>query len=456
MTDLIQIGSSNFKSYSFFLVLMGFVCSTPLPMVRAQNTNVGTPSFSSNTTGTDDSAFGWKALDGNTTGSQNTALGTLALQNNTVGGNNTAAGHAALQESIIFDANHIRISNNGSRNTSFGDQAISSLVAGNDNTATGYRALLSNTWGNNNTAVGSEALRYYQGIRNTVNSSVCLGACNNTAVGTRALWGSTHYSNGSNNTAAGYEALKSNDSGTNNTADGFSALINNVAGSQNTGIGYYALLRSTGSYNISLGQQAGANLTGGDSNIYVGSIGPSSQGSETGVIRIGTKGTANGQQDHNTYIAGIYGTPISGSQVVVDASGHLGTLPPSSRRFKDDIKPMNQSSEALLSLRPVSFRYKHEVDPNNMPQFGLVAEEVEKVNPDLITRDEEGKPYSVRYDAVNAMLLNEFLKEHRKVEEQGEMIAKLEKQIETLSRGLERITAEITAPSSTHLIAGGR
>ena len=130
-------------------------------------------------------------------------------------------------------------------------------------------------------------------------------------------------------------------------------------------------------------------------------------------IRIGTK-----KNQKNTYIAGITGVTVAGGvSVIVDDSGHLGTVT-SSARFKDNVRPMDKASEAILALQPVTFRYKHDLDPEGIPQFGLVAEQVEKVNPDLVARDEQGKPYTVRYEAVNAMLLNEFLKEHRKVQEQ--------------------------------------
>jgi len=140
---------------------------------------------------------------------------------------------------------------------------------------------------------------------------------------------------------------------------------------------------------------------------------------ESNTLRIGTvKQTA-------AYIRGISGAIVaSGATVIVGTDGHLGTVV-SSARFKDGIKPMDKASEAILALKPVTFTYKHELDPDGIPQFGLVAEQVEKVNPDLVARDEQGKPYTVRYEAVNAMLLNEFLKEHKKVEEQETAITQL-------------------------------
>ncbi len=137
-----------------------------------------------------------------------------------------------------------------------------------------------------------------------------------------------------------------------------------------------------------------------------------------------------------------------GVGVIIDARGHLGTVV-SSVRFKDSVKPMDKASEAILSLKPVTFRYKHELDPDGVPQFGLLAEQVEKVNPDLVARDEQGKPYTVRYEAVNAMLLNEFLKAHRKLDEQGALIARQQKQIEALTTGLQKMSAQLEVMKPT-------
>jgi hypothetical protein len=203
-----------------------------------------------------------------------------------------------------------------------------------------------------------------------------------------------------------------------------------------------------------LGQSAGMNITGFN-NIAIGNAGVASENNK---IRIGTQGTHNG-----TFMAGIAGVPVIGTQVEVNANGKLGVTT-SSARFKEAIKPMDKLSEAILALKPVTFRYKHELDPEGIPQFGLVAEEVAKVNPDLVARDRDGKAYTVRYEAVNAMLLNEFLKEHkafleeqRKVQELEATIAQLEssaskqeanaahqqKQIEALTLGLHKVSAEL-------------
>jgi hypothetical protein len=264
---------------------------------------------------------------------------------------------------------------------------------GNGNTGEGAFALSNNTTGADNTALGSQTL-----FLNTTGNS-------NTATGFDALFANTA---GSNNIATGDHALIRNTTGNGNTANGTSALPNNTTGDENTANGDQTLSNNTtGNNNIALGSGAGFNLTTGDFNIDIGNTGVAA---EANTIRIGdTNQTA-------TFIAGISGVPVTGDPVVVDASGHLGTLA-SSARFKNEIKGMDKTSEAIFGLKPVTFRYKHEVDAKQLPQFGLVAEEVEKVDPDLVAHDAAGEIYTVRYEAVNAMLLNEFLKEHRRVEE---------------------------------------
>jgi hypothetical protein len=194
---------------------------------------------------------------------------------------------------------------------------------------------------------------------------------------------------------------------------------------------------TTGDGNVALGVLAGSNLTTGDFNIDIGNVGGPG---ESRVIRIGTQG-----EQTATYVAGISGaTATNGEAVFVRPEGKLGTVT-SSARFKDDIKPMGRASEALLRLKPVTFRYKKEIDPAGTSQVGLVAEDVEKVNPDLVVRDKEGKPYSVRYEQVNAMLLNEFLKEHRKVERLEAMVAQQRKDFEAT---VAQLTAQIQKVSA--------
>jgi hypothetical protein len=303
-------------------------------------------------------------------------------------------------------------------NTAEGTGALLSLgVNGFNKTAIGFLSLKSNTQGDFNTAVGAGALFSNRGEgQNTATGAGALfnnfGA-NNTANGAFAL-----YTNGigSGNTAMGSNALYSNRTAFANTAIGYGALFNNTGedfalGAGNTAIGFEALYNNTtGNSNIALGGYAGWNRTTGDYNIDIGNAGVAG---EANTIRIGDESVHGA-----TFIAGISGQNASGGDAVfVTNTGKLGTVNvPSSARFKDDIKPMDKASDIILALKPVTFHYKKEIDPNSLREFGLVAEEVEKVAPDLVRRDRDGKLQTVRYDAVNAMLLNEFLREHQKVE----------------------------------------
>jgi len=327
-------------------------------------------------------------------------------------------------------------------NTAEGEDALFDLDVNNstDNTAVGFDAMSLTTVTFGNTAVGSQAMEFAG------------SGSFNVAIGFEALF---QNGPGNDNTAVGASAMGLNGFGNNNTAMGNGALFFNTNGNSNTCLGFNALNNATGSSNIALGSEAGINLTTGSNNIDIGNKG---KAGESQYIRIGTKGT----QTH-TLIAGISGATVAGGVgVIIDTNGHLGTVV-SSERFKDAIEPMDKASEAILALKPVTFHYKHELDPEGIPQFGLVAEEVEKVNPDLVARDAEGKPYTVRYEAVNAMLLNEFLKEHRKNEKQEATIAELkstvaqqqkgfeaklatqEEQIETLTAGLQKVSAQVQA-----------
>src|SRR5205823_6922248 len=214
-----------------------------------------------------------------------------------------------------------------------------------------------------------------------------------------------------------------NSTGTANTANGQATLYNNTTGSGNTALGSAALYdNNTGSNNIAIGGSAGFSLTTGSNNIDIGNVGV---GGESTTIRIGAVGTHS-----NAYIAGINGVTVAaGIGVIVDSNGHLGTST-SSARYKENIQPMDKASEAILALKPVTFRYKKELDPKAIPQFGLVAEQVAKVNPALVDRDGKGEIYTVRYEAVNAMLLNEFLKEYRTVQELEATVAQQQKEIQ--------------------------
>jgi Chaperone of endosialidase len=203
-------------------------------------------------------------------------------------------------------------------------------------------------------------------------------------------------------------------------------------------MGFQALSRLTeGNENIAIGRGAGFSLTTGSSNIYIGNNGVAA---DLRTIRIGDP--IGNSRHRKTFVTGISNATVTGAPVSIAADGKLGTMP-SSRRFKDQIKPMGHASDAIFALEPVTFRYKKEVDPENAPQFGLVAEQVEKVDPKLVVRDKEGKPFSVRYDQVNAMLLNEFVKAQHELEQQEATIAEQQKQIEALTAGLQKVSAQL-------------
>jgi Chaperone of endosialidase len=354
-------------------------------------------------------AEGQDALLHLTTGVHNTAVGFLSLKTDTTGSYNTAIGSGTLR------------ANTSDANTATGTFALLNNTGGRQNTANGALALLSNTSGNVNTAVGYSAL-----VSNTVGFQ-------NTAVGDSTLGSNT---TGDNNTASGSVALSNNTTGDGNTATGSGALYNNGTGGGNTAVGASALfLNASGIVNIALGFHAG-DLTTGDNNIVIGSRGVEG---ESNTIRIGGGVFGFGPQTA-AFIAGISGTAVVGDAVVVDGNGQLGTVA-SSARFKKNIKPMDKTSEAILALTPVSFQYRS--DSKGTPQFGLIAEEVAKVNPDLVVRDRNGEIYSVRYDAVNAMLLNEFLKERKTVQELKVAFAQQQKEIAALIAHIKEQDAKI-------------
>ena len=329
-------------------------------------------------------------------------------------------------------------------NTAEGDGALFNLTTGSANTALGFEALFSNTAGGANTATGFRALRFNTsgGHSNTANGAQALyhntTGDDNVAIGSGALSDST---TGRFNTAIGSEALGFNETGNNNTAIGQSAALATTTGGSNTAIGFDALSSiTTGERNVALGDRAGSQLTGSN-NIVIGSevVGVAGQ---SNTIRIGKNITG-------TFIDGINGATASGGAAVfvVGEGGKLGTMT-SSARFKDEIKPMDKASEVILALKPVSFRYKKEVDPQRVAQFGLVAEDVEKINPDLVIRDAQGRPQTVRYEQVNAMLLNEFLKEHRKNEEQEKTIAELKSGMTALAATVKEQASQIQKVSA--------
>ncbi len=311
---------------------------------------------------------------------------------------------------FVFKDGYPFLHDDGYANTAFGRNALVDNTTGYGNTANGTGALMANTTGRYNTASGSGALF----LNNTGSYNTACGAnaldlnttgSNNTATGAYALFASTY---GQRNTASGSSALVSNSEGDENTAMGFLALSSNTTGDRNTAIGAYALSsQSTGYANIALGQNAGVNITTGKHNILIGNRGV---GSDSYAIRIG-------EFQASTFIDGIFGVTASGgSAVFVNSSNQLGTAT-SSRRYKQEIADMGDASVGLLALRPVSFRYTEEAAGNGPRpvEFGLIAEEVAGVYPDLVVYDEEGKPYSVRYHALTPMLLNELQEQHREM-----------------------------------------
>ena len=355
-----------------------------------RNTAIGGAAMFSNTAGTFNTAVGMLSLFTNTTGSSNTAMGDGALFNNTTGSFNTAIGRVALLSNTT-----------GAGNVATGAQALASNTTGDQNTAYGYQAMLDNTTGEANTGVGFGAL----GDNNI----------------------------GINNTANGHSALRSNTTGDWNTAVGRNALRENTTGINNTAIGGAALFSNTGSNNTALGASAGSGI-----------------GSANDVIAIGTSGANVSNSCFVGNIRGVTTANANAIPVLIDSAGQLGTAS-SSRRFKKEIKPMGQTSEAIHALKPVTFHYK--IDTTGRPQFGLIAEEVAETNPDLVVRDERGEIYTVRYDAVNAMLLNEFLKEHRKNEQQEATIACFERQIEALTAGLQKVSAQVETSKAAQNVA---
>jgi hypothetical protein len=295
------------------------------------------------------------------------------------------------------------------------------------NTAAGTNALFRLTDGTYNTALGAGTLQ------NDTDGQF------NTAVGTGALDGNR---SGNQNTGTGILALESNrfDNGPDNTAYGYRALDNNN-GTRNTAIGWNALVIAfEGTENIALGHSAGRDLSHSDSfNIEIGNRGFAG---ENRVLRIGDTDQVR------TFIAGVFGrTAADGLAVHVNAAGQLGIVP-SSARFKDEIKPMGKVSEAILALKPVTFRYKRELDPRGTLRFGLVAEEVEKIERDLVVRGSDGKPYTVRYDAVNAMLLNEFLKQHHRVEDLKSGVAQLKARFDKQDAKIQKVSTQLEASKS--------
>jgi len=433
------------------------------------NTASGSGALFYNRTGDHNTASGYRALSFNTIGDRNTASGSRALANNYTGFDNTASGYQALS------------SNNGSRNTASGSRALFSNTTGFDNTASGFQALYFNTTGFSNTASGVNALLFNTTGRNNTASGVSALSSNttgfdNTASGFQALYSNTTgYANtasgyrtlfsnttGFRNTASGYRTLSSNTTGYLNTASGDSVLVSNTTGSRNTASGYLALFsnttgryntasgdsalfsNTTGSRNVALGVDAGVNLTTGNDNVAIANGGTAG---ESGTIRIGTAGTQT-----RAFVAGIRGVTTGVANaipVLIDGNGQLGTVS-SSARFKEEIRDMGELTDRLLELRPVVFRYKPEVQAGERPlEYGLIAEEVAEVFPELVVYDDEGKPFTVKYHLLSAMLLNELEKlrdrHDRELEEHATELAELRGEVAELFE-LVRPEAAVASP----------
>ena len=375
-----------------FSIVLALLCMGLLPKAQA----VSPPPDGGYPGG--NTAEGQSALLSLTSGIYNTAIGLFSLTSNTEGKFNTATGAGTL------------LVNTADQNTATGAGALLSNTIGVSNTADGAFALFSNTTGNSNTAIGLNAL-----LGNTEGS-------NNTANGIAALSSNT---TGNANTANGFEALGSNTAGGGNAAAGSLALFSNTAGSNNTACGRAALSNNTsGSHNTALGNETGDSVTTANNVICIGD------------------GVSGQNVTNSCYIGNIWNQSGGTQAVYVNSDGKLGAQV-SSRRFKDEIRPMEQTSEVIYRLKPVSFRYKEEIEPTRPVGFGLIAEEVEEISPHLVTHGRDGQVNSVRYDAVNAMLLNEFLKEHRKVEQLEATIAHQQGQIEALTAGLQQVTAQV-------------
>jgi len=365
------------------------------------NTCIGTSSLSSATGSYEyNTAIGYSTLKSNTTGYQNTAAGSSALSSNTVGANNTAIGFNSLYSNTT-----------GYNNTANGSVALYYNTTGVYNMAIGMGALYSNTSGYQNTAVGAATLQF-----------------------------NTH---GVDNSATGTNALQSNTTGNSNTANGYAALRSNTTGSYNIALGYNAGLNlTTGSNNIAVGNSAGYNLTTGSNNIDIGNDGVAA---EANTIRIGTLGTQT-----KTFLAGVRGvTATGGAAVYVTSTGQLGTVT-SSRRYKEDIEPMGDVSDRLMSLQPVTFRYKEADQGGNKPiQYGLIAEDVDTVMPELVVRNADGSPETVSYHVLPSLLLNEYQKQHQKLANTEARLATLEADMEHMKQTMDRLMAAL--PQTTKL-----
>lgn len=401
-------GPSYFNTALGLDALVSGTPGTPYPVSGSRNTALGDSALSSNTSGHENTAAGALALSSNTTGFDNTAVGENALTSNTSGYDNTATGAQALKYNTT-----------GHANTATGEDALFASSTGSLNTATGVNSLMSNTSGYENTATGAQALKY-----NTT---------------------------GYRNTATGDDALRDNSTGSNNIATGENALFSNTTGSLNTAVGTNGLQASTtGNRNTAVGYFAGKNNNTGSDNVWISSYGAD----ESNTLRIGRgTGTGDFQQDR-AFISGIRGATVTGETVLVSSSDQIG-VSSSSRRFKEEIEALENVAERLLDLEPVSFRYRPElVAGGGDPEVGLIAEEVAEVFPELVTRDEAGEPFGVRYELLSVLLLDELQRQHELDEAQRRELEALQKRLSALEEG--RPPSEDGTPWWRRLFGGGR
>jgi hypothetical protein len=388
----------------------------PTPSDSSGNTAGGSGALQSvGPGGTYNTAFGLQALTKTSSGDYNTAMGVLALVSNTTGVSNTAHGF----ETLYFNST-------GSYNTAIGVEALLINATGNYNTAIGVGALYGNTTGSRNTASGLHALfNSTSGSGNTATGFQALFTngigSDNTASGSGALLSNTF---GNANVADGVNALFNNTVGYQNTASGVGALSGNISGFNNTAVGFGALSQSTGNRNVAIGYQAGSALTQGSTNIYIGHPGADD---ESKTMRLGSA-------QKRTFVAGVADTNVNGNPVMIDANGQLGIVL-SSARYKREIEAMGSRSAGVLQLRPVTFAYRE--DAAGTVQYGLIAEEVAEVYPELVSRTASGEAQTVRYQALIPMLVNEIQRQHEAFQRESTEVAALRKELAELRSLIE-------------------
>jgi hypothetical protein len=372
--------------------------------------------------GTDNTFLGSGAGNLTMTGSFNTAVGKQSLGSNTTGLSNTALGRNTLTANTT-----------GFSNVAVGQGAMEANTTGNFNTVVGAGALPANTTGFQNTAIGHVAL-----AANTIGE-------NNTALGFFALNDNTE---GDANVAVGSAALAANTTGGANVALGTASLEANMTGGANVALGQGALADNTsGGLNIAIGFLAGSNLTTGSNNIAIDHDGVAGESATT---RIGDSQT-------RAFIAGIRGVTTGvadGIAVLIDSTGQLGTIS-SSRRFKTDIHDMKDASSKILQLRPVTFHYKADIDPSGTEQYGLIAEEVAEVMPELVAHDKSGQIESVKYHLLATLLLNEVQKQQKMIAAQADLLQEQTEALVSLQTRLDAVETALPVSSGRALESSG-